>query len=128
MSSQKNDRKLRSQAGRYIPVFDASGRLGASGFAKAIAHALRTEFGSSGSAVKHIVNLTSANERAVKNWLQGRNGPSGESLILLCRHSDQVLETMLILSGRPKHLAAKKIGDAKIKLREILIVLNELEA
>jgi hypothetical protein len=31
--------------------------------------------------VKTVVGLTGANERAVKNWFQAKNGPSGEFLM-----------------------------------------------
>jgi hypothetical protein len=126
MSRPKSNRILQSSSGISIP--DGAGRLGSAGFATAIAQALRREFGLTKSAVKDIVKLTSANERAIKNWLQGRNGPSGEFLILLCRHSDEVLETVLFLSGRTDLIAAKKFVDAKQKLREILASIDEMEA
>ncbi len=125
MSRPKLNRNLQSSSGKTIP--GNSGRLGAAGFASAIAKALGREFGPTKNAVKAIVGLTSANERAVKNWLQGRNGPSGEFLILLCRHSDEVLETVLILSGRIDLVAAKKLVDAKGKLREMLAIIDEIE-
>jgi hypothetical protein len=123
MSRPKSNRNLQSSSGKSIP----GGRLGAAGFAAAIAQALGREFGPTKSAVKAIVDLTSANERAVKNWLQGRNGPSGEFLILLCRHSDEVLETVLFHSGRTDLIAAKKFVDAKQKLREMLASIDEME-
>jgi hypothetical protein len=67
-------------------------------------------------------------ERAVRNWFDGKNGPNGEFLIALCRHSDQVLETFLLLAGRTEHVKARKIVEAKQKLKEILGLVNELEA
>jgi hypothetical protein len=73
------------------------------------------------------VALTGANERAVRNWFDAKNGPNGEFLIALCRHSDQVLETFLLLAGRTAHVKAKKIVEAKQKLREILTLVSELE-
>lgn len=88
--------------------------------------ALRNDFPTGG--IKAIVRLTSANERAVKNWFEGRNAPSGEFLVLLCRHSDQVLETFLTLSGRHQLLSAKKLVDARRKLREMLAIIDELES
>ena len=54
--------------------------------------------------MKTVVGLTSANERAVKNWFQAKNGPSGEFLIALCRHSDHALETVLLMSGREEQV------------------------
>ena len=51
-------------------------------------------------------------ERAVKNWFQAKKGPNGESLIKLCRHSDQVLETVLLLAGREGQVKVKRIEEA----------------
>ncbi|CAM3648737.1 hypothetical protein G6L26_025385 (plasmid) [Agrobacterium radiobacter] len=76
---------------------------------------------------KTIASLTLANERAVKNWFTGINGPSGEFLILLCRHSDTVLETFLMLAGHGELVKVKKFGDVKTKLNEMLLLLGDLE-
>ncbi|MBE0703864.1 MAG: hypothetical protein IH582_11955 [Afipia sp.] len=128
MSSVNKDRKIQANSGKAVPDDDAGRRLGAAGFAAAISEALHREFDGNGSAVKAIVGLTSANERAVKNWYQGKNGPSGEFLVLLCRHSDQVLEAVLVLAGREDLVNAKKLVDAKGKLREILSLIDEIES
>ena len=53
------------------------------GFADAIAGALRREYGATHAAVKIVVDLTGANERAVKNWFDasrqsGRRADSSE--------------------------------------------------
>ena len=95
--------------------------------ASAIAAALRREYGATHASVKTVVLLTGANERAVKNWFDAKNGPSGESVIALCAHSDEVLETFLLMAGRTEHVRAKKIVDATNKLREILAVLETLQ-
>lgn len=125
MSSPQTDRRNRPISGNIDPA-PGFGRPGAAAFAAAIAGALRKDFPSSG--VKTVVRLTSANERAVKNWFEGRNAPSGEFLVLLCRHSDRVLETFLSLSGRPELVSAKKLVDARHKLREMLTIIDELES
>lgn len=127
MSPTTKDRKFRSPEGTK---FQPSGirRIGADGFAKAIATALHKEYGAARGAVKIVVGQTAANERAVKNWFAGHNGPSGEFLILLCRHSDEVMETVLLLAGRAELITAKKFVDAKAKLREMLSLIDELEA
>lgn len=127
MSPAKKDRKNQSEVEKNVRAADGSPRIGAAGFAAAIADALHREFDGSGSAIKTIVGLTAANERAVKNWYQGRNGPSGAFLVLLCRHSDHVLEAVLLLSGRQDLVTAKKLVDAKGKLREMLTLIDELE-
>lgn len=95
--------------------------------AMTIARALREEFGEGRSAIKTIATLTSSNERAVKNWYAGMNGPSGESLISLCRCSDSVLEAVLLLAGRGELVKVKKFSDAKAKLSEMLAMLGDLE-
>ncbi|WP_245500471.1 hypothetical protein [Rhizobium leguminosarum] len=43
---------------------------------------------------------TGASERAVKYWLSGTKGPSGSQLVLLAKHSDEVLRAFLHLCGR----------------------------
>lgn len=128
MSPAKKDRKNQSEVGINVRADDGSLRIGAAGFAAAIADALHREFDGNGSAIKTIVGLTAANERAVKNWYQGRNGPSGAFLVLLCRHSDHVLEAVLLLAGRQDLITAKKLVDAKGKLREMLALIDEIES
>ncbi len=48
--------------------------------------------------------------------VDAKNGPNGEFLIALCRHSDQVLETLLLLAGRTDHVRARQIVAAKEKI------------
>lgn len=127
MSLTKKDRKTRSLYGNEFPLSEQIGPVGAGGFASAIAAALHEEFGGTRSAIKTIVRVTNANERAVKNWFEGHNAPSGEFLIALCRHSDRVLETVLTLAGRTELVTAKRLVDAKAKLREMLAIIDEIE-
>lgn len=126
MSSVKKGRNFRPNSGTSLSPDPPDTRLGADGFAKAISEALKKEFNGNASAIKAIVALTHANERAVKNWYEGRNGPSGESLIQLCRHSDAVLETVLLLAGRPYLVTEKKFIDTRTKLSEMIAQLDEL--
>src|SRR3954463_2395555 len=119
MSFAKDDRKNQ-------PIHGKS--LHSERFSDAVARALHREFDQTHSAVKTVVALTGANERAVRNWFEAKNGPNGEFLIALCRHSDQVLETFLLLAGRTDHLRARKIARAKDILQEILGLLSELES
>jgi hypothetical protein len=49
-------------------------------------------------------------------------------LIALCRHPDQVLETLLLLACRTEHVRARQIVAAKQKLHEILTLVNQLES
>ena len=118
MSLTKKDRMNRPISGKTFPQ---------KRFADAIAVALRREYGGTHAAIKTVVALTGANERAVKNWFDAKNGPSGEFVIALCAHSDEVLETFLHMAGRTEHVKAKKVVEATSKLREILLALEELQ-
>ena len=117
MSLTKNDRKIQSRSGNILP---------SGSFAEAIAGALHREYDQTHSGVKTVVRLTGANERAVRNWFDAKNGPNGEFLIALCRHSDQVLDTLLVLAGRTEHVRARKLVEATDKLKEMLRVIDEL--
>ena len=126
MSLSKNDRKIQSDSGKTFPDNGGSG-VGAGGFAQAIADALRREYGGTLASVKMVVALTGSNERAVRNWFAAQNGPSGENLIDLMRHSNEVLETVLLMAGRTDLAKAKKLGDTRRKLQEMLTLLDEIE-
>ena len=64
--------------------------------------------------MKRVARLTAANERTVRNWFEGKNGPSGENLVSLMQHSDAVLDMALVRSGRDRIAA----GVALVALRE----------
>ncbi len=115
MSRTKKDRKVRSISGIVFP---------ASAVAEAIARALHREFDGTQSAVKTVAALAGANPRAVKNWFDGRNAPSGESLISLCRHSNEVLGTFLLLAGRNERVSAVSVAQARDYVRKALETLE----
>jgi hypothetical protein len=92
----------------------------------AIAYALQNQLGTTHQAVKIIMRWTGAGERTVKNWLAGVNGPSGQHLVDLIRHSDDVLEVLLLLSGRQQIATAKKVVEARNKLAETVRQIDEL--
>jgi hypothetical protein len=119
MSLAKDDRINRSIPGKT---------LHAERFSDAIARALHREFDHTHAAIKTVVALTGANERAVRNWFDAKNGPNGEFLIALCRHSNEVLETFLLLAGRNEHIKARKVIEAKQKLHEIVALIDELDS
>jgi len=126
MSSTQNDRKLRSNNGRSFLPTPASGRVDR--FAEAVAGALRREFGAVPGSVKQVVRITGANERAVRNWFEGRNAPSGENLVILMGRSDEVLETILQLAGRQELATARRLSSARDKLHEMLKLIEELQS
>lgn len=126
MSPTQKDRRVRSDSGRSllqraIPEPEP-------GFADAIADALRREFGGSPGAVKSVVRLTWANERAVRNWFEAKNAPSGENLVVLMRHSDEVLEAVLRLADRQDLVAARKLTAAREKLEEMLAMIDDIQS
>jgi pyocin large subunit-like protein len=92
----------------------------------AIAAALRAELGNSHQAVKTVMRWTGANERTVKNWLAGRWGPRGEHLLALLRHSNAVLEVVLLLAGREEIIAGKALLDARNALANMLALIDSL--
>ncbi|MBY0612775.1 MAG: hypothetical protein K2P80_11385 [Beijerinckiaceae bacterium] len=91
-----------------------------------IASALRQEFGNLPSSMKVVAHITHANERAVRNWFDGRNGPSGENLIVLMRHSDVVLKVVLSLADRKDLMVAFEIEGFRRQLVETLATIDGL--
>ena len=87
-------------------------------YAQAIAYALKAELGDTHQAVKTLMSWTGASERAVKYWLAGVRGPSGDHLVKLIHHSAPVLQVLLILGGRPEVAVAHKLLDVRNKLSE----------
>lgn len=126
MSPTQKDRNLQLDSGRSIPLPRDGG--GPPSFSEVIADALRRQYGGTPAAVKTVVRLTRANERAVKNWFDAKNGPSGENLVSLMRHSDEVLETVLSLAGRQDLIVARKLSGAREKLKEMLAMIDDLQS
>ena len=121
MSFTENDRKLQSRSGKSLPNEDARSHLP---FARTIALALREEFGGGPSAVKTAARVTQANERAVRNWFEAKNGPSGEYLIPLLQHSDRVLRAVLELAGRRDLLVAAGFADLRQQLIDLVAAID----
>ena len=69
-------------------------------YAQTIRTALRAEFGGLRSMAHEISAVTGASDGAVKKWLAGENGPSGEHLVKLMACSDHVWDAVLALCGR----------------------------
>jgi hypothetical protein len=120
-SFHKTDRNFQSKSGKTFPDKPVYPRFG-----PAIAEALKAEFKGSTSAVKAVVNLTGANERTVRNWLEGKNGPGGDNLIALLRHSDTVLRTVLDLSGRGDLAVQIDLRAVRSKLKPLLQTMRDL--
>lgn len=95
-------------------------------FANEIAKALATEFDGVPHKMKEVARLTGCNERTVKNWFQARNGPNGECLVALIRHSDQVLRLVLRLAQRNDLLQAADVAEARERLKEAVSRIDGL--
>lgn len=121
MSFSKKDRKVQSKAGKTFPTVDAAEPLAAT-----IATALKAEFGSTPSALKTVAQLTRSNERAVRNWFEGKNGPSGENLVVLMRHSDLVLRTVLELADRKDLVVAVGLASLRRQLVDAVAAIDGL--
>ena len=129
MSFRKKGRKFRTVSGKTFPK--SSGRVAVSDgyeFAAVIAETLRGTFDGTRMSVKTVMAYTGAGERTVKNWFEGKNGPSGENLVELVRHSDEVFEALLSMAGREDFLAGKLLVDARDKLVEMLEIIDQLQA
>lgn len=124
MSFTENDRNFRSESGKTF--LDEAATSDATDFVGAVAHALRQEFGHQPAAVKSVARLVGANERAVRNWFEGKNGPNGGHLIDLMRHSDAVVDAMLRMCGRQKVRYGMALAEAGAKLRELIALIEDL--
>jgi hypothetical protein len=124
MSFTENDRNFRSKIGKTFPK---GGGYSGPPFVEAIAIALRADFGASAAAVKRIARLTRANERAVRNWFESKNGPSGEHLIRLMQHSDAVLGAVLSLCNRAPRPVVEGLADIRLRLVDIVDKIDALQ-
>jgi len=68
------------------------------------------------------------NARTVKNWLSGQYGPCGAHLVVLLRHSDEVLNSVLAMAGRHESLVARKMADIELPVQELSPLIRELNA
>lgn len=123
MSFQKMDRNFQSKKGKS---FHAEAGHDDRPFAVSIAMAMLSEWGESPSVRKEVGRITAANERTVRNWFEGRNGPSGENLVALVRHSDAVFGTVLELSGRQALLPVAGVLGLRDQLDALVHAIDEL--
>lgn len=119
MSFTKKDRKIQSESGKTFPAITAES------LANAIAASLRAEFGATPSSVKTVARLTHSNDRAVRNWFDGKNGPSAENLVVLMRHSTIVLKTVLELADRPDLVLAVGILGLREQLVDVVAAIDK---
>jgi hypothetical protein len=94
-------------------------------FAMKIAAALKAELKDQSSRAKLVAGWTGANERTVKNWILGRYGPCGRHLVVLARHSDQVLNAILTMADRQDLLLAQKAEDLRRMVSEMTAIVGK---
>ena len=105
---------------------ERKGRVSASEYRQAIRSALSQELGGAGRAAKDTARWTGASERTAKNWISATYGPTGENLIELMRHSDTVLDVVLVLAGRNEERLARRLSLARGEVAEILSSLDAI--
>lgn len=123
MSRHKDDRKFQTKAGKGIPGKSRAASESLSrreAFTRVMAAALREEYGHTGSAIKTVAMIADANERAVRNWFEAKNGPSGMHLVSLIQHSDCVMEALLTLAGRADLVSRLELSELCAGLRSLL--------
>lgn len=121
MSFSKKDRKLQPKTEKTFPSSIKDEPL-----ATAIAAALREEFGDTPSALKSIARLTRSNERAVRNWFEGKNSPSAANLVILMRNSDRILRTVLTLADRHDLVVAAGLAGLRRQLLDAVAAIDGL--
>ncbi len=120
MSLTQKDRKVRSGSetgftGGEPPDFTAD-----------MSSLLKRAYGGRHSAVKIVAAALGANERAVKNWFDGRNGPSGANLLRLVRHSDAMLVGFLAMAGKQHVVVALELDRVTAALEVALDEVRKL--
>jgi len=126
MSFPKKGRNFRTESGKTFPKSsDKISNLNDDEFTVAISQALHKAYGGKLSSAKAVMKHTGASERTVKNWFQGKNSPNGENLVRLMRHSDEILETLLVMAGREDILAGKLLFGVYAKLVEMMEIIEQ---
>ena len=95
-------------------------------FAMAVAAALNRELGNSHRAIKTVMKWTGVSDRTAKNWLAGTHAPTGEHTANLMRHSDEVLMTVLQVSGRDACGVAIQLAELRSALVHMATVADEI--
>jgi len=113
------------KTGNVFPNAGGEARPGLS-YRETIAIALRSELGATHRAVKQAMRWTGASERTAKNWIAGSHGPSGEHLVSLMRHSDEVLASLVAMAGRGDAIVVVRLIEMRGKLEQICELINSV--
>ena len=65
---------------------------------------------------KPLEMIPPGGERTVRNWMSGRYAPCGRHLVMLAKHSGQVLNNILSMAGRQELPVACRFADLRRKL------------
>lgn len=95
-------------------------------YASTIASALRRELGAGARATKTVSRWTGASERSATYWLSGQRGPDGRNLILLARHSDTVLQSILRMAQRDSYELSIELDAARAALVRAVALIDAL--
>ncbi|WP_158742744.1 hypothetical protein [Acidisphaera sp. L21] len=123
MSLTQKGRKVRSGNGE---VFPPGGD--APTFTSEMSSLLKRAYGGRHSAVKIVAAALGANERAVKNWFDGKNGPNGENLLRLVIHSDAMLVGFLAMAGKQGIVVSLELDQVVSAIELALIEIRKLHA
>ena len=85
-------------------------------YALMVAAALQKDFRGARGGTKAVMRWTGASERTVKHWFAGTRGPCGEHFLALIKHSDEVFEGFLRLTGRDRRMGAGNLAEVRAKL------------
>ena len=112
--------------GNKLPFFE-NAKEARECYAREIGNALRSEIAATGRSAKDIMRWTGASERAVKGWISGKRGPSGEHLIPLMACSDAVFAALLKVTGRERSSRNRQVAEVRRLLGETLAALDEVD-
>jgi len=87
-------------------------------FNRMVAAALRNELGESRRSIKTVMTWTGTSERTAKNWLSGSCSPTGHHLVELAKHSDEVFDLFLVMSGRRPMITTMTLVRLRTHLAE----------
>lgn len=78
--------------------------------------------------IKKVVKWTGASEKTVKNWFSGHCAPTAEYMIVLMRHCDGVLTSVLRMADRSGLLVALDLDAVERKVVAIMHLIHEIKA
>lgn len=120
MSFPKKGKFFPTRRGSNLPPIDPLT------FASVISLALMRARSDRQVSIKNVANWTGANERTVKNWFSGRFGPSGDHLMVLANHCDEVMEAIIRMSGHGSFSVCLRLEVAEKSLVAALKLVREI--